>query len=167
MIVLDTNVLSELLRALPEPAVVRWTASQALDTLFTTAVTQAEMLYRVKLLAAGQRRQQLEGALATLFAEDFFRARTAVRWRCSHGLRANRRREETDGPSDFTVRCADRRHCTLQGSPSRHAQRRRLRRLRPVHRQSVADVNSISTGQQSGVPSAVEAPPGFRFPRVM
>jgi len=71
MIVLDTNVLSELLRAIPEPAVVRWTARQPLDTLFTTTVTQAEMLYGVKLLPAGQRREQLEEAVATLFAEDF------------------------------------------------------------------------------------------------
>lgn len=71
MIVLDTNVLSELLRTVPEAAVVRWTASQPLNTLFTTTVTQAEMLYGVKLLPAGQRRQQLEEAVATLFAEDF------------------------------------------------------------------------------------------------
>ncbi|SBT09033.1 VapC ribonuclease Y4jK [Candidatus Accumulibacter aalborgensis] len=71
MIVLDTNVLSELLRAIPEPAVVRWTASQPLNTLFTTTVTQAEMLYGARLLSAGQRRRQLEQALAALFEEDF------------------------------------------------------------------------------------------------
>lgn len=71
MIVLDTNVLSELLRAIPEPAVARWTASQPLNTLFTTTVTQAEMLYGAKLLASGQRRRQLEEALAALFEEDF------------------------------------------------------------------------------------------------
>ena len=71
MIVLDTNVLSELLRATPEPAVVRWTASQSLDTLYTTTVTQAEMLYGVKLLPIGQRRQQLEEAVTALFEEDF------------------------------------------------------------------------------------------------
>jgi predicted nucleic acid-binding protein len=41
MIVLDTNVLSELLRAEPEPAVFDWTASQPLETLFTTTVTQS------------------------------------------------------------------------------------------------------------------------------
>lgn len=71
MIVLDTNVLSELLRATSEPAVVRWTASQSLDTLYTTTVTQAEMLYGVKLRPIGQRRQQLEEAVTALFEEDF------------------------------------------------------------------------------------------------
>ena len=67
MIVLDTNVLSELLRAASEPAVVRWTASQSPDTLFTTTVTQPETLYGVKLLPIGQRRQQLEEAVTALF----------------------------------------------------------------------------------------------------
>lgn len=71
MIVLDTNVLSELLRAKPEPVVVDWTASQPIDTLFTTTVTQAEMLYGVGLLPDGRRRRRLEKAVAALFAEDF------------------------------------------------------------------------------------------------
>ena len=71
MIILDTNVLSELLRAVPEPAVAVWVARQPLDTLFSTTVTQAEMLYGVKLLPSGQRRQQLEDAVLTLFSEDF------------------------------------------------------------------------------------------------
>jgi toxin FitB len=71
VIVLDTNVLSELLRAEPDPAVIDWTASQPLETLFTTTVTQAEMLYGVGLLPNGQRRRRLETAVAALFAEDF------------------------------------------------------------------------------------------------
>lgn len=71
MIILDTNVLSELLRAAPDPAVLRWTASQPVDTLFTTAVTQAEMLYGVKLLPDGKRHQRLEEAVAALLEEDF------------------------------------------------------------------------------------------------
>ena len=71
MIVLDTNVLSELLRAAPAPTVLRWAASEPLETLFTTTVTQAEMLYGVKLLPAGQRRQRLEEAVMALFHVDF------------------------------------------------------------------------------------------------
>jgi predicted nucleic acid-binding protein len=72
MIVLDTNVLSELLRAAAEPTVVQWASSQPLETLFTTTVTQAEMLYGVQILPAGQRRQRLEEAVTALFEEDFF-----------------------------------------------------------------------------------------------
>ncbi|HZT56771.1 MAG TPA: type II toxin-antitoxin system VapC family toxin, partial [Burkholderiaceae bacterium] len=68
---LDTNVLSELLRAAPEPAVLRWLAAQPADGLFVTAVTQAEMLLGARLLPAGKRRSALEAALRGLFDEDF------------------------------------------------------------------------------------------------
>ena len=68
---LDTNVLSELLRARPEPAVLAWFAVQAPDKLVVSAVTQAEMLLGARLLPAGQRRQQLQQALEAMFREDF------------------------------------------------------------------------------------------------
>ena len=68
---LDTNVLSELLRARPEPAVLAWFAAQAPDSLAVSAVTQAEMLLGARLLPAGQRRQQLQQALEAMFREDF------------------------------------------------------------------------------------------------
>ena len=68
---LDTNVLSELLRARPEPAVLAWFAVQAPDSLVVSAVTQAEMLLAARLLPAGQRRQQLQEALEAMFREDF------------------------------------------------------------------------------------------------
>ncbi|MHB8254017.1 MAG: PIN domain-containing protein [Acidiferrobacter sp.] len=56
MIVLNTNVLSELLRAASEPVAVRWAANQSLNTLFMTTVSQAEMLYGVKRLPSSWRR---------------------------------------------------------------------------------------------------------------
>lgn len=68
---LDTNVLCELLRARPEPAVLAWFAAQPADSLFVSAVTQAEMLLGASLLPAGRRRQQLEQALQAMFQEDF------------------------------------------------------------------------------------------------
>ncbi len=71
MIVLDTNVLSELLRSNPDPAVLRWVGTQAATQLWTTAITRAEMLYGVCLLPSGQRRQQLQTAVTALFDEDF------------------------------------------------------------------------------------------------
>lgn len=71
MIILDTNVLSELLREQPDPGVVQWTASQALHLLFTTTICQAEMLYGVSLLPAGKRRHNLQHAVSALFDEDF------------------------------------------------------------------------------------------------
>ena len=68
---LDTNVLSELLRAQPAQGVLAWIAAQPAERLFVSAVTQAEMLLGARLLPAGKRRQQLEAALDAMFREDF------------------------------------------------------------------------------------------------
>jgi toxin FitB len=68
---LDTNVLSELLRSRPEPAVLAWFAAQPAQSLCVSAVTQAEMLLGARQLPAGRRRQQLQAALEAMFAEDF------------------------------------------------------------------------------------------------
>ncbi len=68
---LDTNLLSELLRAAPEPSMLGWFAAQPAETLFVSAVTQAEMMLGARLLPAGKRRSALEAALLTMFDEDF------------------------------------------------------------------------------------------------
>lgn len=70
-IVLDTNVLSELLRNQPAAAVLAWFKRQPTQSLYTSAVTQAEMLLGVQLLPAGARRRQLESALLAMFDADF------------------------------------------------------------------------------------------------
>ena len=70
-ILLDTNVVSELLRKQPDAAVLAWFAAQPADTLCICAVTQAEMLLGARLLPAGKRRQQLQSALDGMFADDF------------------------------------------------------------------------------------------------
>ena len=71
MIILDTNVLSELMRPRPNPAVVEWMASQPSASLCTTSITQAEILHGIMLLPAGRRRSALEKAAVAMFAEDF------------------------------------------------------------------------------------------------
>ncbi len=70
-VLLDTNVLSELLRTRPDSTVLAWFASQPANGLFVSAVTQAEMMLGARLLPAGQRRQRLEQALQAMFVEDF------------------------------------------------------------------------------------------------
>lgn len=70
-LLLDTNVLSELLRARPDPAVLAWFAARPSESLYVSAVTQAEMLLGARLLPGGRRRQQLQQALDTMFREDF------------------------------------------------------------------------------------------------
>lgn len=71
MIIVDTNVISELMKPLPSPAVVKWMSDQAPDTVFTTAITVAEVLYGIELLPAGRRRDQLLEQAEAMLAEDF------------------------------------------------------------------------------------------------
>ncbi len=71
MIVLDTNVLSEVVKPRPSPDVVRWLADQDRVALFTTTITQAEMLYGLERLADSPRKQSLRLAVEGMFAEDF------------------------------------------------------------------------------------------------
>ena len=71
MILLDTNVLSEALKPLPSPIVLRWLAAQEPSSVFTTSVTQAEVLYGIETLPPGKRRTRLLAAVEKMFAEEF------------------------------------------------------------------------------------------------
>jgi predicted nucleic acid-binding protein len=71
MIVLDTNVLSELMRRRPTARVVRWVDQQDASALAITAVTVAELLYGVARLANGARKTELAVAVDALVREDF------------------------------------------------------------------------------------------------
>ena len=70
MTILDTNVLSELMRPKPSSRVVAWVAKQPATELFTTSITEAEIYYGIELLAKGKRREGLLGAAEAMFAED-------------------------------------------------------------------------------------------------
>lgn len=70
MIILDTNVLSELMRPEPSPRVVAWVAKQPATELFTTSITEAEVFYGIELLTKGKRREGLLAAAEAMFAED-------------------------------------------------------------------------------------------------
>lgn len=71
MIILDTNVLSELLTPAPSPAVTAWLADRPPSSVFTTTITEAEILYGIRLLAPGRRREALEAAIFPILMEDF------------------------------------------------------------------------------------------------
>jgi len=70
MIILDTNVLSELMRPKPTPEVVAWIGKQPATELFTTSITEAEIFYGLELLTKGKRRDGLLTAAEAMFAED-------------------------------------------------------------------------------------------------
>lgn len=86
MIVLDTNVISELMRPEPHPAVLAWVAGQPRGLLYTTHINQAEILYGIAALPEGRRRGALADAARAVFIEDFadrvlpFGAAAAVRY---------------------------------------------------------------------------------------
>ena len=63
MIILDTNVVSEPLKARPEPSVLAWLDAQAPTPLYMTSITLAELLAGVAALPAGRRRNKLRQAL--------------------------------------------------------------------------------------------------------
>ncbi|MCL2830455.1 MAG: type II toxin-antitoxin system VapC family toxin [Betaproteobacteria bacterium] len=67
MIVLDTNVISELLKPVPEANVVTWIAAQPGTDLFTTTVTRGELLFGLYRMPEGQRRAILLQGLNRIF----------------------------------------------------------------------------------------------------
>lgn len=71
MIILDTNVLSELIKQAPAEAVLDWVSVRPAASLFTTTITQAELLYGVALLPEGKRRAALREAVADMLEKDF------------------------------------------------------------------------------------------------
>jgi predicted nucleic acid-binding protein len=71
VIILDTNVLSELMVPIPSTVVLRWLAAQPSSSLFTTTITEAEILYGLELLPRGKRRLALQTAVDAMFEEDF------------------------------------------------------------------------------------------------
>lgn len=70
MILLDTNVLSELIRREPDGGVTQWLDSLDATATATTAITAAELLYGVARLPTGRRKVQLREAVGGLLEED-------------------------------------------------------------------------------------------------
>jgi toxin FitB len=71
MIVIDTSVVSEIVKRSPSPAVMAWFSAQKPHDLYTTTITQAEILYGIELLPKGRRRGALQSTMARIFDEKF------------------------------------------------------------------------------------------------
>ena len=71
MIVLDTNVLSELLRPKPATQVETWLSAQDGSEIHFTAVGEAELRHGVAIMPAGKRRAELSEAIEGMLSEDF------------------------------------------------------------------------------------------------
>jgi predicted nucleic acid-binding protein len=70
MFLLDTNVLSALMAARPEPPVVAWVSAQPARLLYTAAVCEAGILAGLAVMPAGRRRAAIEEAARAMFDED-------------------------------------------------------------------------------------------------
>jgi predicted nucleic acid-binding protein len=70
VIVIDTNVLSALMREVPERAVVDWLDRQAAESIWITSITLFEARLGLAVLPKGKRRQALESAFDKLLVED-------------------------------------------------------------------------------------------------
>jgi predicted nucleic acid-binding protein len=68
VIVVDTNVVSELMRPSPSPVVVAWVRRNELE-LYTTSITVAEIRYGIERLPAGHRKELLRTTAEEIFAD--------------------------------------------------------------------------------------------------
>lgn len=71
MIVLDTNVLSGLMRSQPAMAVAEWMDDQPQTSLWTTAVTVFEVRFGLSIMPLGKKREYLEVCFERILWEDF------------------------------------------------------------------------------------------------
>ncbi|MGC2414601.1 MAG: type II toxin-antitoxin system VapC family toxin [Stellaceae bacterium] len=71
MIVLDTNVVSELMRPQPHETVVAWVAQQSPHDLFTASITKGEILYGIAIMPDGRRKSGLAAGAERMFREYF------------------------------------------------------------------------------------------------
>ncbi len=68
---LDTNVVSELMRESPEPVVARWVSGHPLEDLFLSAVSEAELRYGTAILPLGRRRETLLFKIEAMLSDAF------------------------------------------------------------------------------------------------
>jgi toxin FitB len=70
MIIVDTSVVSELLRPIPEPRVEEWLAAQDGLDIYLTAISEAELRYGVAIMENGKRRDGLAEAIDRILRDD-------------------------------------------------------------------------------------------------
>lgn len=70
MIIIDTNVISELIRPTPEPAVEAWLGEQDGLSIYLTAISEAELRYGVAIMTSGKRRDGLGIAIDRILRDD-------------------------------------------------------------------------------------------------
>ena len=96
MIILDTNVLSELMQQRPNPAVIEWLDAQASESIFITSITLFESRYGLAVLPDGSRKTGLMDRLDSVINEDLERRVLTFDFQsaqCTANLAAERKRQ--------------------------------------------------------------------------
>ena len=71
MVILDTDVVSELMRPAPDPAIASWVAERATSSLFLTAVTEVELRFGLAVMPLGKRRDGLAAGFERMMKTGF------------------------------------------------------------------------------------------------
>ena len=71
IVLVDTNVVSELIRKAPDPAVEAWAADHTLEDLFFSAIGEAELRYGAAILPTGRRRETLVSDIERMLRDAF------------------------------------------------------------------------------------------------
>ena len=135
MIVLDTNVISEPLKSMPEPKVMAWLDEQADETLFITAISRAELRFGVLKLPDGKRKSALAAQIERVL--DLFKERTLdFDIAASDKLAEIAARRELAGkpavaPDAYIAACAAARGFAVATRNVRHFEPTRVRVINP------------------------------------
>ena len=100
MIVVDTNVTSELMKPSPSAVVTSWVGAQPHSELFTTSITVAEVLYGIERLPEGRRKSLLRGAAEDVFSTYVDQLLTFDRAAATEYARVVSDRERSGRPID-------------------------------------------------------------------
>ncbi len=113
MIVLDTNVISELMRDAPRSSVLAWLDDQPSVRLFVTTITEAEVHLGIALLPAGKRRDGIAEAAGRVFGVFFHGRILPFDSEAAHAYAVIAARRRADGRpiSQFDCQIASIAHC--------------------------------------------------------
>ena len=127
MLILDTNVVSELMRPVPDPEIASWVAERATSSLFLTAVTEAELRYGLAVMPPGKRREGLATGLERMLKAGFANRVLPFDSDAARAYAQDRRRTAPRGPADRASRLPDRSDCPSARHGGCDAQRSALR----------------------------------------
>lgn len=122
MTILDTTVISELLRPAPEPIVEQWLSAQNGLNVYLTSVSLAELRYGLAIMGNGKRRAALVDAVDQILCEDLAGRILPCDSAAAQSYCLHRRRTSRSWATDRPGRLPDRLHCPHPWCHRRHTQ---------------------------------------------